>query len=275
VNPVFANSAIVNTPEWLVLKGGRRRKVRLKVRYGIFRHPDAGLLLIDTGYGPRVKQGPRSMALRIYSSLLGAELWGQGQPEAALARLGARPQDVRAIVITHFHADHIACLDLFPQAQIFAKRSVFDRIRANNIWQNLRHGAFPELLPADLSARIVDIGDLERREAPLGLGMGYDLLGDGSMLAVDLPGHAEGHFGICFANLPVPFLYAVDAQWLLDAVPASRAPGFPASLIADSRRDLVESTRRVQAFRENGGDVLLCHDPADSPYDLVRPHNEG
>lgn len=269
VNPVFANSAIVDTPEWLVLKGGRRQKIRLKVRYGIFRHPDAGLMLIDTGYGPRVKHEPRSMALRIYSSLLGAELLDRGQPKAALGRLGARPEDVRAVIVTHFHADHVACLDLFPQAKIFARRGIFDRIQAGGGWRNLGHGIFPELLPADLFTRIIDVGTFPRQEAPLGLGVGYDLLGDGSMLAVDLPGHAEGHFGICFANLPVPLLYAVDVQWLLDALPVSRTPGFPSSLIADNRHDLAESTRRVQAFRDRGGDVLLCHDPADSPHDLL------
>jgi glyoxylase-like metal-dependent hydrolase (beta-lactamase superfamily II) len=268
VNPVFANSAIVSTPEWLVLKGGRRQAIRLKVRYGIFRHPDAGLMLIDTGYGPRVRQGPRSMALTIYSRLLNAELRDRGQPKTALSRLGARLEDVRAVVITHFHADHVACLDLFPQARILARLSVLARVRARGEWQNLRHGVFAELLPADVTARITDIDASARREAPLGLGAGYDLLGDGSMLAVDLPGHAEGHFGICFTGLQVPLLYAVDAQWLLDALPAQRTPGFPSSLIADNRHDLAESARRVQAFRDRGGDVLLCHDPADSPHDL-------
>lgn len=269
MRPVFASSAIVRAPERLVLAGGRWRTLRLKVRYGILRHPEAGLVLIDTGYGPRVTKGPRSPALRLYAAVLGPELLAEGQPEAALQRLGATPEEVRAIVVTHFHADHVAALGLFPQARIFAQGSVLARIMARSGWRNLRHGVFTELLPAGLAARITDIGALPRRAAPLGLGAGHDILGDASLLAIDLPGHAEGHFGLCFTTLAVPLLYAVDVQWLAAALGESQAPGFPATLVADDQDGLAASTRRVAAFREAGGDVLLCHDPLDSPYDLA------
>ena len=268
MRPVFPNSALVRAPEWLLLRGGRKQSISLKVRYGIVRHPVAGLILIDTGYGPRVTQGPRNLPLRIYSRLLAPSLIDDGQPETALRRMGATVADVRAIVVTHFHADHVAGLHLFPQARIYAHRGVLEAILARGTWRNLRHGVFAELLPPSLAERTVDIAALPRREASLELGMGADLLGDGSLLAVDLPGHAEGHFGVCFARLPVPLLSAVDVQWLAAALPNARRPGFPANLIADDRQALAESAGRVAAFRANGGDVLLCHDPHDSLYDM-------
>ena len=268
MRPVFANSAFVTAPERFVLKGGRWRRINLRVRYGFFRHPDAGLVLIDTGYGPRVTQGPRGMALRLYNALLGPALLAAGQPDVALRQIGATPGDVGTVILTHHHADHVSALDLFPQARIITKSAVLEHIRGRSGWKNLRHGIFAELLPQGLAARTRDVDGLALREAPLGLGAGRDLFGDGSVLAIDLPGHAEGHFGLCFTALPVPFLYAVDAQWLTAALPAERQPGFPASLIADDRQALAESTRRVLAFRQAGGEVLLCHDPEMSPFDL-------
>lgn len=269
MKPVFANSAFVTVPERLFLRGGTWRRVPLKVRYGFFRHPTVGPVLIDTGYGPGVTQGPRSLALRLYNRILGPDLVAEGQPEAVLWRLGVKPDEVGTIIVTHFHADHVANLDLFPKARIIAKAGVLRKILKQSALKNLHHGIFAGLLPANLASRVDDVDDIAAREVPLGLGMGRDLFGDGSVFAVDLPGHAEGHFGLCFARLPVPLLYAVDAQWCAEALEEDRRPGFPASLIADDPQALAEGTRRVRAFRQAGGEVLLCHDPAESRYDLA------
>lgn len=268
MNPVFANSAFVTVPERFFLRGGTWRRVRLKVRYGIFVHPKAGPVLIDTGYGPRVTCGPRSSILRLYDAILRPELAKEGQPGSVLRKLGFTLDDVGTVIVTHFHADHVAGLDLFPKARILTKAKVLGRVLNQRTRKNLRHGIFTELLPSDLASRVADIDGYALRPAPLGLGSGHDLLGDGSLLAIDLPGHADGHFGLCFAGLAEPLLYAVDAQWCAEALEDERRPGFPASLIADAPSALAESTRRVLAFRRAGGKVLLCHDPAVAPFDL-------
>lgn len=268
MKPVFANSAFVSAPERFYLRGGGWRPVALRVRYGLFEHPTAGLVLIDTGYGPRVTEGKRSLGLRLYNAILGPDLVTRGQPAAVLQRLGFTPDDVSIVIVTHFHADHVAGLSSFANARIIAKRDVLERVLSAPVLNNLRHGIFTELLPAGLLSRTVDVDGSALIEAPLGLGKGRDLFGDGSVLAIDLPGHAAGHFGLCFNAMPRPLLYAVDAQWCGNALAPERRPGFPASLVADDRLALAESTRRVLAFQEAGGEVLLCHDPAVSPHDL-------
>lgn len=268
MKPVFANSAFVSAPERFYLRGGGWRPVALRVRYGLFEHPTAGLALIDTGYGPRVTEGRRSLGLRLYNAILGPDLVKSGQPAAVLQRLGFTPDDVGIVIVTHFHADHVAGLDAFANARIIAKREMLERVVRAPIRNNLRHGIFTELLPTGLLSRTVDVDGFALIEAPLGLGKGRDLFGDGSVLAIDLPGHAAGHFGLCFTCMPRPLLYAVDAQWYGNALAQERCPGFPASLVADDPLALVESTCRVFAFQETGGEVLLCHDPAVSPHDL-------
>lgn len=268
MKPVFANSAFVTAPERLYLRGGSWRRVPLRVRYGLFPHPTAGLVLIDTGYGARVTQGRRSLGLRLYNAILGPDLVMSGQPDVVLQKLGFTPDDVRLVIITHFHADHVAGLDLFSNARIIAKTEMLGRLLKAPVRRNLHHGIFAELLPANLLSRTADVDGLALIEAPLGLGKGRDLFGDGSVIAIDLPGHAAGHFGLCFTFLPRPLLYAVDAQWCLEALAEDRRPGFPASLVAEDPRALAESTRRVHAFQQAGGEVLLCHDPAVSPHDL-------
>ena len=69
-----------------------------------------------------------------------------------------------------------------------------------------------------------DFGQAPLEEAPLGLGPAWDIAGDGSLLVVDLPGHHDGHVGLCFPKRAQPLLYATDVQWLMRAVLEDRAP---------------------------------------------------
>ncbi|MDA7423296.1 MBL fold metallo-hydrolase [Thalassococcus lentus] len=270
MKPKFANSAYVHTPERLVLRGGGWGKVPLKVRYGILEHPTEGLILIDSGYGTELYSTPnRGLALRLYGKLLGPELLPEGAPDKVLARLDLSPEDVQHVVVTHLHADHVCALPRFKKARIHTDLATLQQAKSGPRRKALRHGVFPELLPDDLLDRTSDLGSTPVTEAPLGLGDGFDLLGDGSILAIPLPGHSTTHFGVCFPLLETPLLYAVDAQWVPNAITQDRIPGFPASLVAEDPSALRKSAEKVARFAKAGGDILLCHDPEDSPYDLL------
>lgn len=268
VEPVFANSAWVPGPECALLKGGRWRGLKLRVRYGLFLHPDAGPVLIDTGYTPEALTAPgRSLGLRVYSRLLRARLIPGGQPEALLARFNLRPTDVRHVVVTHFHADHVSGLRQFQNARFIASGAAFERMQARSPRANMRHGVFPELFPADFADRLVAVETRLAAPGPMNAAPGHDLFGDGTVIGVDLPGHADGHFGLYFPQAHRPLLYGVDAQWLLAALAPGRAPRFLPRMIAEDPQALAPSSALLHAFGQ-GGDVVLCHDPAPTLYDL-------
>lgn len=257
IRPVFTNTATIRTSARWILKNGRG-PVALQVRVGLIVHPVHGPVLIDAGFGPQVTKAPgRSWFLRAYTKMLGPELHDLQSPLSLLAAHGFDPEDVKLILVTHLHADHVAYLPEFPNARF---------VTDGQISGTLRHGVFDELLPHDFAARQVDLRSFGLAALPYALGQGFDLLGDGTVLAVPLPGHAAGHFGLCFTG-GTPLLYAVDAQWLLAAVLADRIPGFPVSLIAEDSQALTESTALVRAFAQAGGDIMLCHDPAQTPWD--------
>lgn len=251
-----------------MLRGGSwRKRVALPVRVGLIERAE-GIVLIDTGYSPEAITAPeRSFALRAYARILAPKLLPEGAPEAVLHRRGRTAEDVIAVIVTHFHVDHVSALARFPNARIITHGSALSAIRAARPVANLLQGIFLELLPADIDDRLEDVVAKASVEAPLGLGRAYDIFGDGSLLAVDLPGHAAGHFGLCFPDTDRPLLYATDTQWLIAALP-DRAPGFPASLIGTSARDKAASTARVARFAAAGGVVMLCHDPAPTAHDI-------
>ncbi len=240
MRPIFANSAHLTVPERLVLRGGSWRPVQLGVRYGAWVHPVHGPVLIDTGYGPEVTMGRRSLAMQAYAAAIRPVL--AEQPETVLARLGFSADDVRYVFITHFHADHISGLKRFPNARFIA--AGWPEVKRQSRFQQLRHGIFAELLPADFEARLIP--------------MTHDVFSDGSMLSLDLPGHALGHTGVVWPEHKL--VYAADAQWLSRAVTEDRPPQGPARLVYHNETAMQASLDTLRGM--SGYEFVFCHDPA-------------
>jgi glyoxylase-like metal-dependent hydrolase (beta-lactamase superfamily II) len=253
MRPRFVNSATVRAAEWLVLRGGAGRVRELTVRYGVFDHPIGGRCLVDTGYSARVTGGRRSFFLSAYAAVLQPKLSGEALP-------GAEPA-VDTILLTHMHADHVSAVRDYLQAKIHARKDAVETFLRGSAYGRVRHGMFRELVPEVFEARVIAVEAQPVVEAPLGLGPGFDVFGDGSVLAVDLPGHMKGHVGYVWAQLERPLLYAADAQWLLKAIVEDRSPGAPARWIMDDPAAVKATGKRIAAFAAAGGEVVLCHDP--------------
>lgn len=270
MRPVFANSAWVSAPEWAILRKGRIRRRQLQVRYGLFVHPVAGPVLIDTGYTDHsLRAAGRSTALRVYARVLAPKLITEEQARPFLAHFGMTPSDIMRVIVTHFHGDHVSGLTAFPNARFIASGSAWARVQSNSDIRNLQHGVFRELLPADFGSRLDAIEDAPLRQTAH-LPGGHDIFGDGSALAIPLPGHADGHVGVLFDQLETPLLYATDTQWISEALAPSRRPRILPRLISDRFADVARSSDRVFGFAQAGGTVLLCHDDAPSPFDYAQ-----
>lgn len=260
MEPEFPTSSYVVSPEWPLVKGGRWRKVKIPIRYGFFQHPRFGPVLIDTGYTNRVTQGPRSLDLRLYSAGLRPRLVPEGQLQPFLRARGLSREDITVVILTHFHADHIAaCRDL-PNARFYASGSAFDWFNRCSHLRRILHGVFLDLLPPDFEARFTAFEQTPTVEGPNGLGTCQDVLYDCSVLIAPLPGHAVGHAGVVFAGSEPPLLYAADTEWLRGALPPGRS-GIAARLVGHDRQASQASRDRVLAFERAGGRVILCHDP--------------
>lgn len=266
MNLELYNSATIAAPGRLFDPARSWARDALQVRYGLFEHPRLGITLVDCGYGPRC-YGPganKSFGLWLYTLLFRAELHPQGQVLTVLARKGWGPEDVKTVIVSHLHADHISELYLFTNARFIGSKRALEAVTKAQWRGPLTQGSFAELLPDDYADRLDAVEDLPTLNLPHALGQGWDLIPD-MLSLVPLDGHAIGHFGLYLHAEDT--LYAVDAHWVLDAVRSQRRlSGLPRRIASDLGA-AEDTLSRLRQFERAGGTLALCHEPERGPLD--------
>jgi glyoxylase-like metal-dependent hydrolase (beta-lactamase superfamily II) len=212
-------------------------------------HPE-GLIVVDTGdtarksdrgYMPRLNPYfRRSIDIRVAPD---EEIGPQ------LNAMGIRSRDVRLVAMTHLHHDHAGGLHHFPHNRILATA---ENLRFAKRWGGLA-GAIPRHWPLWFDPEpLVFSGPAVgpfARSAPL--------TRDGSIFAVETPGHMTGHVSIVARSEDRSYVLAGDLtyrQYLLmdDAVDGMTEN--PAVSLA--------SQRAMKQFAQAEPTVLLpAHDP--------------
>lgn len=178
---------------------GKRRRSRLRhlpggwsdetrpVNVVLVDHP-GGLCLFDTGPGPA--SGARRLPeWHPWLRLARFEALPTDGVAAALAARGATPRDVRWVVLSHLHVDHVGAVGRFPAAHVIV--SGVEWTRAAGVRGRLR-GYVPHLWPPGREPTLVE-------PVPPAVGPfpgSHDVAGDGTLLVVPTPGHTPGHVGL-------------------------------------------------------------------------------
>jgi glyoxylase-like metal-dependent hydrolase (beta-lactamase superfamily II) len=254
-------------PEWVTMRGGRWRPTAFPAIAALIIHPVVGPILYDTGYSERFGEATRRFPERLYRWLTPVRLPPEDRLGIQLARFGVSFDDVRHVVISHLHADHVAGLRDLPRARFLIMERAAAAARLSR-WRALRIGVLPGLLPADFAARL----DLVDTKLPIDLGpawhpfdTGYDLLGDGTLVGLALPGHAQAQLGLLLSTVRHGrVLLAADACWSSRALREMRMPSALARLVFDDwtayRRTL--AGLRDVANRQPDLSIVPSHCPA-------------
>ena len=229
-----------------------------------FEHPVHGGCLIDTAYSDEFFRATQWPPQRLYRWLTPVHLEEQQDARERLRASGIDPDSVRQIFVSHFHADHIAGLKCFTQAQFIYRREAFDRLQRQSVFSQVQHGFLRELIPPDFTQRGCPL-DETRFAAGIGDWQGFqtcDYWGDGSLLLVDLPGHADGHFGLVLHSVNGRIFYIVDACWhvqvLLDKSPL---PWISRRIQHDAAAYFATQEKLRQLTGRTGIELIACHCP--------------
>jgi glyoxylase-like metal-dependent hydrolase (beta-lactamase superfamily II) len=132
----------------------------------LIKHSSKGWFLWDTGIADAVAAMPNGLVPADPKAVT----WRRPKTLAAqLEQLGLKPDDVKAMAVSHTHPDHTGNVELFPQATLYVQKAEYDWPGANNE---------PRFKPSHPVEQLA--GD-------------KDVFGDGSVTILSTPGHTPGH----------------------------------------------------------------------------------
>jgi len=151
-------------------------------------HHPAGLCLFDTGQTALAAAAGYHPRWHPFLRLARFELEAEDEIGAQLVRSGIDPGDVRWVVLSHLHTDHVGGVGSFSRAEVIVSSCEWER--AEGLSGRLR-GYVPQHWPL-AEPELVDLAG-----PPVGPFAGsYDVAGDGSLVVVPTPGHTPGHVSL-------------------------------------------------------------------------------
>lgn len=207
----------------------------MPVRAWLVEHAE-GLLLVDTGEGefasdPSAFVGPDGF---FYRNNLRIEQAREEEVDRKIEALGFAPSDVRWVVLTHLHSDHVDGLRHFPSAEVILTNSEFEK----------PFGPYRPFWPSWFVPSLWN-------------GSERPLTTDGSIKLISTPGHTMGHQSVLIEDDLGYVLLAGDVSFSQEQFLRGRMPGISVGI-----RESVETRARLLRLAEQRPLVFLpSHDP--------------
>jgi glyoxylase-like metal-dependent hydrolase (beta-lactamase superfamily II) len=232
---------------------------------------NAGLVLVDTGYGLRDVDHPHRPPERITKAMramLNIKLREEETAIRQIERLGFSPADVRHIVLTHLDFDHAGGLEDFPGATVHLMDAEFTAATGP------RNGFVPRnrYRPSQFDEVSTWRRYSGQGEAWFGFPAVRGLEGlPPEILLVPLPGHTWGHAGVAVDTGSGWLLHAGDAYFYRKEVRQAKREctpglrGYQTMMEVDRAQRLAnqERVRRLSVEKAGEVKVLCAHDPVE------------
>jgi glyoxylase-like metal-dependent hydrolase (beta-lactamase superfamily II) len=224
----------------------------------VIEHRD-GVVLFDTGQDRASVTDPdyfpKGFTRYLYNRLARFEIAPDETLSAGLGRLGYTVGDVRTVILSHLHQDHIGGLAELVQSEIVVSQQEWDSLsspRPELRGLMTRHIDLPGLRWNRVALTSNDDPELSEFETS------HDLFGDGSLVLLPTPGHTPGSLSLLVrqAGSP-PMLMVGDLTYDVHVFDDGHVPG------VGNRRQLRAAAAMVSALRKKMPDLVIlpAHDP--------------
>jgi glyoxylase-like metal-dependent hydrolase (beta-lactamase superfamily II) len=212
----------------------KARDVTIPVSMWVIDHPK-GLVVFDTGNNNAVSDGKcKSHWAAGNCDMLKPSQKREDVIDSQLKKIGYSADQVKAVITSHAHLDHIGNIKMFPKAvHVIQKKEMYQA------W-------WPEKFQRDGGVFVVGDFDGPARDFNyLELNGDYDLFGDGSVTILSTPGHTLGHQSVKVKLASgTTMVMTQDAVWMQENM-----DGYPAGLNY-SIKDYSDSVTRLKMIRD-------------------------
>lgn len=224
----------------------------------VIEHPE-GAILIDTGESPAFGTrsyfaGTSAMTRRIYRRIARFRNGEESSLPARLAEVGLEPVELRAVVLSHLHSDHVGNVDTIPEhVPILVHPRETTRVAGT--------GRLVGKLPRTGQVELPDVGAAPWRA----FDRGHPLTARQDVWMIPTPGHTIGHASVILDLGERLVVLAGDAAFGDTQIARDAVPG-----IVERRDMLLDTYARLRALAEERPYVALYGHDASSARLLAR-----
>jgi N-acyl homoserine lactone hydrolase len=217
----------------------------------VIEHPE-GIFVIDTGENANVNDPEYFKSSGWFAnwfniSMFKFDVKREEEIDVQLLKLGIRPNDVKAVLITHLHLDHIDGIRHFPKTKILVHK---------NEWEK-PYGDLPKLYPDWFEPELIEL--TEELE-------GFNSCAIAKVLyAIHTPGHTNEHISFLLKADQGDILFAGDICYNQDQLLASHFAGVDVSSGKSKG-----TYQKVRSLAEKGRLVFLPSHDSKSAERLKR-----
>ena len=165
----------------------------------VIEHPE-GIFVIDTGENANINDANYFKSSGWFANWFNRTMFkfnvsSEQEIDAQLATLGIRPEDVKALLITHLHLDHIDGLRHFPKTPIIVHQREWEK----------PYGDLPKLYPDWFAPELVALDETYDC-----FDQAHYLTASGDLVAIHTPGHTNEHISYLLKTDQGDILFAGD-----------------------------------------------------------------
>jgi len=239
-------------PGFIVQPGAGIKPQKFPAGIALIKHPTEGYILFDTGYHPDFHKSTRPFPERFYAMLTPCHLEQGDTIVDQINALSIDKSEIKHLLLSHFHADHIAGMVDFPDSIIHCHRAGLNYMQQSNRINRIRKGYLNKLVPEQAHKQFsfidtftLDIADILGLPEKIGL-YAKDWFADQSIFIVNLPGHAAGHIGLLI-RLENTFIFLLaDACWLKSSLSEKRDQHWIANILSDDHKAYKDTLQKLR-----------------------------
>jgi glyoxylase-like metal-dependent hydrolase (beta-lactamase superfamily II) len=237
------------------------KKLRFYAVWALIHVPDLGYIMFDTGYSNHFDSATKYFPEILYKFATPVQLKDDEKAIEILRKKGIHHTEIKYIIISHFHADHIAGLKDFPNAKLVCTKEAFQQTQNLKGISAVSKGVIHKLIPNDIKERIVFIEDISSQtKNEFGI-TEYTWTQIPNFKLLHLPGHAKGMLG--FYDKGSNLLFATDAAWDEDCFNKGIMPLQVVRIFIDSWFDLKDTIEKLSRLKHAHPDmkIVFTHCP--------------